>query len=181
MDKSDEIIRESLKLFMEDLQLRISFSHSVRVHIQSIIAINKRGFSIPTIMKALEMSQSEGTFRNAIARAKKKHGITKSNNNIFTGSNEDIPTDDELKSSSLEEKCNTVQNTEYSYEQWYNAFGFELSKTYTPIAIESLLENGWNPKNYHKLKEKHNIFNNKNLIRIISNIGKHKASNKEYL
>lgn len=72
------------------------------------------------------------------------------------------------------------EQIEYSVDEWYEAFGFKLSQTYTPLAIETLQENGWTPDSYHKLKEKNNIFNNKILIHIISNIGKHKANSNEY-
>ncbi|EGU0149934.1 hypothetical protein O4N82_22055 [Vibrio parahaemolyticus] len=177
MPSSEEYIRNALSKFIEDLNSPISFSKSVQFNLENIQKVNKSGFTISYIMKSISMKQTEATFRNAIARAKKKKERKSEEN---TPSKERVKISTSSTTSNVDSKENTINIDKYSEDEWVKAWGFSLSKGLTPLMIAELMKYGWTPHNYHKLKDKHNLFNSKRLINISSDMKRHKATNKDY-
>lgn len=180
MQLNEEYVRSALSKFIDDLNSPISFSKAVQFNLKDIHDVNKKGLSIPYIMKSLSMEQSEATFRNAIARAKKKQILKESKLDISEVSKESQKTPTIPQPPHIDSKENMINIEQYSEKEWVEAWGFELSKGLYPLMVEDLMKHGWTPYNYHKLKDKHNLFNSKRLIHISSDMKRHRATSKDY-
>ncbi|EHJ9985281.1 hypothetical protein KB976_004418 [Vibrio parahaemolyticus] len=174
-----EMINNSLSEFYSDLSAGKKYAFCVRKHFKTFQMLINDGYTIKTISQVIypHCEITYGTLRDAILKAKKYHHPEASS--LKEGKNKSIE-ERKIEQFDVDDNKNIININKYTNEEWFKAWGFELSKGLTPIMIEELMKYGWTPHNYHKLKDKHNLFNSKRLIHISSDMKRHRATSKDY-
>ena len=185
MNKHFDSLKERLTPFSNDIDSGRSFSAVVAIHYELIRALQDERYPLKLIIEASGIEQSAKALSLAMYRAKQrkeKNGVVESSPTLATPDYQVAknPNITKVTDTSSPSKEGEIIISEELKQCWTEAFGFSLSDTFLPFAIEALMEHGWTPENYYKLKDRLNIFNSKKLTKTLSEIKKHKATNKEF-
>ncbi len=171
------IIEQALTDFITDLNRNKKYAFCIRKHFNVIQALIDDGYTVKAIHNVITKHRelSYSTLKNSILRTKKIQASPSSVKN-----NHDDTNAKKTNQTNIDGNKNIININKYSEDEWVKAWGFTLSKGLTPLMIAELMKYGWTPHNYHKLKDKHNLFNSKRLINISADMKRHKATNKDY-
>ncbi|HGZ7314677.1 TPA: hypothetical protein ACOL2D_004084 [Vibrio parahaemolyticus] len=172
-----DIIEQALANFITDLNCNKKYAFCIRKHFNTIQELIDDGYTVKAIHNVIikHRKLSYSTLKNSILRTRKRQLSTSQIKNKHNNTNAN-----KTSQTIIDGNENIINIDKYSDDEWVKAWGFSLSKGLTPLMISELMKYGWTPHNYHKLKDKHNLFNSKRLIDISSDMKRHKATNKDY-
>ncbi|HCH0965972.1 TPA: hypothetical protein NKP55_004600 [Vibrio parahaemolyticus] len=134
----------------------------IRLHFDLISKVKSMGVSYAHIIELanIPMSLSSFTVRMSEIRKERK-GCASSSSKTELSTNRVIDHDVQF-------------NSEYSFNDWREAFGFFVNDEVTEDFSIGFGEMGLTPENWHLYKERYNIFNAKRLAQVYANRRAHK-------
>ena len=172
-----DLFENTIAPIISDLKRGRKLSFVIRKNLSTIQRLIDDGYSISEIHNEVDKERncSLPTFNNAIYRARKTNS-TKILETIATN-NETSVSIKKIKENS--KPLNSV--SENSIDMWIKAFSFTTpcSVKALPFVVPILEKAGWNPNNYHLLKDKFSILTFIQLSSVVGNITRKKLIFKD--
>lgn len=162
-------LENAMAPILAELKVGKKLSFVIKTNLSTIQNALDHGHSRDEIHKLIktERTCTKDTFFNALYRARKKI----KQNNIQ-------PIKTVLIENSIDSKRPSIpkQEQELDYSDWIKSFAFNQNFNHKVlrVTIPDLIKGGWNPENYHILRDKFDILNYQKLSKVM---GVMRASN----
>lgn len=143
----------------------------IRLHFDLITKVHEMGVPYKKIVEITGFPMNCRSFKNRMTeiRKERKEGVSHNiKNKVKT-----LPSGLD-KVDNKDNESEIQFNSEYSLDDWREAFGFHVNDEVTEDFATAFGEMGLTPENWHLYKAKYNIFNAKRLAAVYSNRRTHK-------